>query len=441
MSNFPFSGLNDPEFNLLFDFHNILRDNPQIDEEYEHNISNTLNINIEEVDHVFDTNEGISFVQSLYYTQNQCIKYLNSTTNNDLSLFHLNIRSVNKNFEQLSLLLDNVNIESLVIGLTETWLTDTPHTMYHLPGHDLIFNNRVNRRGGGVALYVPVRFNYTTDVNVMNQTMETVFIEIALHNKKNIIIGTIYRPPSADPNNFLHEMQQFLSNPLFQNKHCFLMGDFNIDLLKYTDDNLSHDFFDTLSSFSFLPLITRPTRLSQRSYTLIDNIFSNVDLETKSGVVISDISDHCPIFATVISFFANQKLQPSFIMIRKITAEKIARLKNKLNTFTWAEVLTENDVNRSYDKFAKILTTALNECIPFQQSKPNNKQQIRKPWVSKLLLKSIKKKNNLYFKYRSSPTDNNRNKYVKYKNLLTSLLRAEERRNTSPHNSKQTKIT
>ena len=127
-------------------------------------------------------------MKSHYFTQNQFINNSQLTKKNDLNFLHLNIRSVNKNFEQLSLLLDNIKIDTFVIGLTETWFTDDPHTMYSLSKHNLIFNNRVNRRGGGVAMYVPTHLPYIAlnELNMMNHTLESVFVEIKLPNRKNL---------------------------------------------------------------------------------------------------------------------------------------------------------------------------------------------------------------------------------------------------------------
>ena len=48
-----------------------------------------------------------------------------------------------------------------------------------------------------------------------------------------------------------------------------------------------------------MPLITRPTRLTNSTATLIDNIFTNdfIDIEqSMTGLFITDISDHLPIF-------------------------------------------------------------------------------------------------------------------------------------------------
>ena len=45
------------------------------------------------------------------------------------------------------------------------------------------------------------------------------------------------------------------------------------------------------------PLIDRPTRITSHSATLLDNIFTNVfDNKIKSGIFVSNITDHYPIF-------------------------------------------------------------------------------------------------------------------------------------------------
>ena len=50
------------------------------------------------------------------------------------------------------------------------------------------------------------------------------------------------------------------------------MGDFNVDLtlMKCDSQNTSQEFVETLMSASFLPLISKPTRVANQSATLID---------------------------------------------------------------------------------------------------------------------------------------------------------------------------
>ena len=73
------------------------------------------------------------------------------------------------------------------------------------------------------------------------------------------------------------------------------MGDFNLNLMNYQSHNLTGEFLDMMYFNTFFPLITRPTRITSHSATLIDNIFQN-SLETNllSSLLFTDISDHLP---------------------------------------------------------------------------------------------------------------------------------------------------
>ena len=71
-------------------------------------------------------------------------------------------------------------------------------------------------------------------------------------------------------NTFLQNTLEKLS---YGNKDIILMGDFNIDNLKYDKNNDSAAFLDMMYENVPLPYISSPTRVTSRSQTLIDNIF------------------------------------------------------------------------------------------------------------------------------------------------------------------------
>ena len=97
-------------------------------------------------------------------------------------------------------------------------------------------------------------------------------------------------------------MNEILGKISRDNKICYIMGDFNLNLLKNQNHNATGEFLDGLYSHLFFPLITLPSRITSHTATLIDNIFSNHVEHSylKSGLLITDISDHLPIFS--ISF-------------------------------------------------------------------------------------------------------------------------------------------
>ena len=92
------------------------------------------------------------------------------------------------------------------------------------------------------------------------------------------------------------------------NKTCTLLGDFNIDLIKYGDNHLIDSFYDHVSSHGFRPLILQPSRVSSNSATLIDNIFINdIQCFSKGGNIASSISDHFLQFSQMDIFDNSNK--------------------------------------------------------------------------------------------------------------------------------------
>ena len=83
------------------------------------------------------------------------------------------------------------------------------------------------------------------------------------------------------------------------------MGDNNIDLLNSEKHDLTDEFIDVLYCNEFLPLISRPTRITSTSATLIDNIFTNNhdDLNCSlNGILVADISDHSQLSISIAHF-------------------------------------------------------------------------------------------------------------------------------------------
>ena len=395
---------------------------------YEAYISNKLNASAQEFEYNFDPEDPVQSSSCVYLTVNQYKQYVMNSDDDNLLLAHLNIRSISRNFDKLRLFLENSGNNCSVIGLTETWLTPNISHLFSISGFDFVYRNRKERMGGGVGLYIPNKFEYSIheELNVMTDVVESLFVEMVNPNGKNILIGVVYRPPGSNPNDFLLYVQNLMQNSIFTNKHVYLMGDFNIDLMKCNSQHISQEFVETLMSVSLLPLISKPTRVTDRSATLIDNIFCNILPIPESGIVLSDISDHYPIFTQVPIKLSPR--QNNYQRRRKITANNLINLQNSLKDIDWFFVYNNTDLDLCYDYFIKTITSKIDEHIPFCTRKSSYKRTPRLPWITQSLLRSINRKNNLFYKYRSNPTDKNRQKYVTYKNTLTNLLRLQKRK-------------
>ena len=101
------------------------------------------------------------------------------------------------------------------------------------------------------------------------------------------------------------------------------MGDFNINILNADSHTPTNEFIDLMYSNGLYPLISKPTRITSHTDTLIDNIFTNdLDHSKFSGLLWSDISDHLPIFQITI-FSLSPSVKPPIIHKRQITDKNI----------------------------------------------------------------------------------------------------------------------
>ena len=101
-----------------------------------------------------------------FYTESYCIKntqcdnYLEDTFvdkfkrsgsfDRNLSIFHLNIKSLPKHYDELEMYLDSLRFPISFIGLTETWLNECKENLYDLPQYVSVTRYRKMKRGGGV---------------------------------------------------------------------------------------------------------------------------------------------------------------------------------------------------------------------------------------------------------------------------------------------------
>ena len=121
---------------------------------------------------------------------------------------------------------------------------------------------------------------------------------------KNVIVGTIYRPPDENVTDNSDLLRKLLSTATGENKICYVMGDFNLDLLRHGQHAITGEFVELYYNvFSWSPTLPRDhkaTRITSNNTSLIDNIFTNnvtFNCLSVNGQIVNDLSDHLPIFS------------------------------------------------------------------------------------------------------------------------------------------------
>ena len=202
---------------------------------------------------------------------------------NNFSIFHVNIRSIPRNLDQLTFYLNSLNHTFSVIAISENWLTPANKDIYGIQGYTHHCVIRESRPGGGVSLYMKnnLTFKIIQHLTIPLEDVDVLFVVISkeqFKTSKNILIGVCYRAPHVPMNAFLDEMHRLLEDINKLNLQTYLIGDFNINTLRsHTGLNkTATEFSNLLLSYFYYPLINKPTRVVNDSSSLIDNVYTNI---------------------------------------------------------------------------------------------------------------------------------------------------------------------
>lgn len=430
----PFACVNDEDFesNFLTDTSNVSQNSV---ENFSHILFNPFrsNSDFSPVNYLLDPDRN--FFESASELLDNCEYFLEDQFNNSIgqnhvpenfSLFHLNVRSQNKNFEMFENLLNTLDVNFSAIALTETWLNDSHDISYfNLPGYVFINVNRNFQTGGGVGLYIKddLRIKRRDDLNFVEA--ESLFVDVIDKFGKQFLVGVIYRPPDKNLEEFIDELDVILAKVDSEGKSLWLTGDFNINLLN-TENDLTSYFLNRLFSYSYFPLISKPTRVTNHSATLIDNIFTNsLENNIKSGVLITDISDHFGIF-TLSNFKLYSSNLPKFVTKRCFTDKNINEFSESLSNCDWSSLENSITADHAYDSFTDIFSDKFEKHFPLKRIKIKP-PKLRKPWMTTGLATSCKTKTRLFYRYKQYPSEYRHNKYKTYRNKLNFLQRTAKK--------------
>ena len=102
-----------------------------------------------------------------------------------------------------------------------------------------------------------------------------------------------------------------------------------------------------------------------------------------------------------------QNKLPTYRNVRLLKESNVEMLSSRLRDLDWTKVINCNGINTAHSIFHCIFTKIFNVCCPIIRMNANCKSN-HKPWLTPSLLKTCKKKQNLYrvfLKCRSKETE------------------------------------
>ena len=356
---------------------------------------------------------------------------------NSFSLLSHNIRSLSGHFESFKdSLYSMLPATFSVIALQEVW---SIFKTFELTGYsNIIYKTRdMNKErnpncGGGVGFFVSKKFEF----EVLEE--ESVFVEgvyeslwVKVEVAKNIfkIIGNIYRPNSAPKASIKQAMEihssilsKITKNKEYSKCSIEIVGDFNIDLLQFQNHDQTNDFLEAQFSFGLLPVITKPTRVTPTSATLIDHIWvKNKSEQHVAGIILSHISDHYPTFYVQHINTGKQSLKP--YKTRKMDKDAQNSFKSLLATANFESVLNNDNPEAAFHNFFSIYNSAAELAFPEITVRPKKHTFAHSLWMTPGLLISCKSRQKLLRAKKTNPSDQNITRFRSFNKIFTACRR------------------
>ena len=173
----------------------------------------------------------------------------------ELSIFHLNIRSLNSKQRSFCQFINLLDVDFDIIVLSEIWTYNLDYYQNILDGYTLYTDLPSNSNIGGLGMFIKKTLNckLRNDLSLSARTdvkVENLWFEIEKNHKK-FIVGGIYRHPNQSIQSFTDLLELNLIKINKGKTPCFLTGDFNIDFLKAESNKNIMDYLNNLLLYNF----------------------------------------------------------------------------------------------------------------------------------------------------------------------------------------------
>lgn len=352
---------------------------------------------------------------------------VNELTNNKdtfLKIMHLNIRSVNKNLDNLLTFIESYELQNFdIIALSETFQLLSTNNC-NIPGYQLFYNEAKYNKNDGVILLV--KNNIQVNFSCTQLPNSEVTVGRLIFERNDILFGmtAIYKPPPIPQRIFIDDLHSFLES----SANCtieILLGDININILNNNDNNVAN-YLSILSSLGFqyyIKSITRSLTNSCLDHIFVKQKIKSNNLFIKSCILEEDITDHSPVMLFIGQKEKNNKVNQMETVIK--TKLNVLKFKQKLQEASWSVVMDENDPELATKFFLSIYNQLLTDSTEKYTIKVKTYRKI-KSWITDGIIRSIKIRDKMKKRLLNNHNFQLEEEYKKYRNLLNKIINKQK---------------
>ena len=337
---------------------------------------------------------------------------------------HINTRSLNKNHTELKQVLDQTHFDAF--SCSETWLTkNTPKDRFMMNDFNIIRTDRKNKRGGGVCLFLGKQYKFK-EIKIPNicEMPEMLWVEVSV-GKCKIAIGTLYKPPKI-PCVAFREAYDSLIHIYSKYEHTILAGDFNVNMLNSNSYESKVLADSIIEPFSLKQMVTSPTRITDKSKTLIDLILvTHPENILFTGVCdAAGISDHCLTYCAYN--VKRTKFKPYVVRRRDFRNLDRDAFNHAMELEPFENILYVDSVDDKVTVLENSINTVLDKFAPYKSFVVSNKSAT--PWITDEILEKMNERDGCKDEFNKTGETDHWEAYKYLRNKVTAMMRASQKK-------------
>ena len=331
----------------------------------------------------------------------------------NVTLAFTNIRSIQNKHPSVLNYVQATDVD--VFGITETWLSDDVTTSFISeitpPGYTFHHKSRLNRKGGGVGIFIQSRFDCCTVTTPVFSSFEHITVSCKL-GLKHINLVCIYRPPGSSKE-FLDDFPQLLEYLQSLPSDPVIFGDLNLDPIKHNSPHTK--YIDLLSGFN---LVQHVKVLTHIHGGILDHFITPDSMPIHKVVINDCLSDHMVIKVS-LPIYSEKVILSNLIKVRQFNKINKTSLEHDLLNSDLITNPNNSSCQNIYHQYETTLNNLLDKHAPLKEKKLN--RQTAK-WITPEFMEAKRKKRFLEKKWRRTKSLEDRSVFRRQVNLCNGLL-------------------
>lgn len=310
-----------------------------------------------------------------------------------------------------------------ILAINESKLDDTiSDNEIHISGYESIRSDRSTngRSGGGVCFFIRSEINYSVRSDLICEHLESLTVEIKKPRSRPFAVMTWYRPPDSSIDLF-KPFEELIGKLDSENIEYYVLGDLNCNMAAPKFDNSTNILSNIAEVYGLDQLITEYTRITDKSSTLIDLIFTNTsDRVVCSGVSHIGISDHSLVYAFRKVSIESTTYKHTTLRYRKFKNFNSDHFRNDICQQDWSNIENYSDPNLMWAAWKQLFLECVNKHAPLHVKRA---RASKSPWITPYLKKRMHDRDILKLKASRSKDANDWLQFKKCRNLVNNEIK------------------